>query len=405
MDIYFNDEINEVSLIFKGFVVGDFSDEGYIKLKYSLGVMFINFIELDHDKIIKTIENHFSLVKKDYETYESSINNLFNNLTELHPYFYDSYQSFKNMRDMWEVTLSLYYELKETIQDNEFWFNDEKSIQSIKKILKEHFKPILENKSGTSFKKKVEGILNECVETLNKDSNLIKDKLLKFCRVGKEYKIAVEYCLDSENPSEYSDLSTVERYLLFEQTRGKYNLRNYIFPSFKIGTKKNPDKYREDSSITDTTNYNELKKKLPNEALIMFEYYQSDIEGLCYLEFMKLIKKGIFIRKCNNCKKYFINTGRADTLYCDRIINADGKTCRDVGAMNQYREKVSNDPIMEIYQKYYKKNYARVKYKSESKKMSKTDFEKWSTQAMVMRDKAKVGEITFERFKEWLEKK
>jgi hypothetical protein len=403
MDIYFNDEINEVSLIFKGFVIGDFSDEGYIKVKYSLGELFINFVELDHDKIIKTIESDFSLVNKDYETYESSIDNLFSNLTELHPYFYDVYQTFENMRDMWEVTLSLYYELKETIQDNEFWFNDEKSIQNIKKILKEHYKLLPENKSGNSFKAKVEGILNECVETLNKDSNLIKEKLLEFCHVGKKYKIAVEYCLDSENPNEYSDLTSVERYFLFEQTHGKYNLRNYIFPSFKIGTKENPDIYREDSSITDTTNYNELKKKLPNEPLVMFEYYQSDIKGLCYLEFMKLIKKGIFVRKCNNCQKYFINTGRADTLYCDRIVNADRKTCRDVGAMNQYREKVSNDPIMEIYQKYYKKNYARIKYKSESKRMSKQDFEKWSNQAMEMREKAKSGKITFDEFKEWLE--
>ena len=32
--------------------------------------------------------------------------------------------------------------------------------EDVKKILKEHFEPILENKSGTSFKEKVEGIIN-----------------------------------------------------------------------------------------------------------------------------------------------------------------------------------------------------------------------------------------------------
>ena len=35
--------------------------------------------------------------------------------------------------------------------------------------------------------------------------------------------------------------------------------------------------------------------------------------------------------------------------------------------------------------------------------MSKQDFEKWSNQAMEMREKAKSGKITFDEFKEWLE--
>lgn len=340
MDIYYNDQVNEVSLIFKGFVVGDFSDDGCLKANYSLGELFINYIELDHEKIIKMIEDDFNLIEKDYNKFELNINNFFNKLTKIHPYFFDFVQTFISIIDICQDELQLKNETKQ-----------------------------------------------------------LKKELIRYVEVGKKYKEAVEICLDYENPSEYSNLSTLERYFLYEQTEN--NPRALIFPSYRIGTKENLDKRNEDISVSDTSNYIELKKLLPKEPLVIFEMYQTNIEGVCYFEFIKLVTKGIFVRKCKNCNKYFINTGRADTLYCDRLIDGEEKTCKDVGAMNIYREKTKNDPIMDEYNKIYKRNNARVRYK----KMSKNDFYIWSEKARKIRDKARSGEITLEEFKEWLAKK
>lgn len=126
--------------------------------------------------------------------------------------------------------------------------------------------------------------------------------------------------------------------------------------------------------------------------------YINHLHQLCYIEFFQMVEKNIFIRKCKNCNKYFIPYSRPDTLYCDRLISEDGKTCKDVGAMNVYREKVKEDPIMEMYNRVYKKYNARVRYK----KITQADFYDWSEKAREMRDKAKSGEITLEEFEEWL---
>ena len=100
------------------------------------------------------------------------------------------------------------------------------------------------------------------------------------------------------------------------------------------------------------------------------------------------------IKHCKKCGNEFVYPGRKDTTYCDN--------CRDTGAMDMYLKKINNDTIMKEFNKAYKRNYARIKYKNESKRMSKYDFEKWSSQAREMRERVKSGEITVDEFISYL---
>lgn len=396
MDIYFNDEFNEVSLIFKGFSKGNFLNE---KSKYSLGELLINFIEFNHDEIIKDIENNFNIIEKNYCTFETNLKNLIKKLIKIHPYFIDSYNGLLTILDIYEETISDYHILKR-IQNEEYCFDD---LLELKNLLSEDCYSLIQGiETSDNFNLKVNEIIIDTEKKFNTNNSNIKYKLIDCCKAGKKYKEAVEYCLDSENPIEYKNLSTIERYFLYERTHKNY-MKISITPSYITGTIKEIDLQKNIFPIIDKANYIELIKLLPSEQLMTFEIIESGAEGLCYFEFMKLINKGIFVQKCKNCNKYFIKKSRADTLYCDREVDETGKTCKDVGAMNTYKKNTKNNPIIKIYQKHYKKNYARTKYKSESKKMSNHDFEKWSNDAMIMRDKAKIGQITYDEFKNWLE--
>ncbi|MBR2895912.1 MAG: hypothetical protein IKC03_09715 [Oscillospiraceae bacterium] len=60
----------------------------------------------------------------------------------------------------------------------------------------------------------------------------------------------------------------------------------------------------------------------------------------------------------------------------------DGKTCRQIGAVNSFQEKVRNNEIWQIHQRAYKKYFARTKKNT----MSNADFEQWASTAEVLRD-------------------
>jgi len=116
-----------------------------------------------------------------------------------------------------------------------------------------------------------------------------------------------------------------------------------------------------------------------------------EIEGKKYfVDTEKLTIKLLETKCCKKCGNKFIYPGRKDTAYCDN--------CRDTGAMDMYLEKISNDTIMKEFNKAYKRNHARVRYK----KMSKEDFHKWSLKAREMREKANSGEVTIDEFVSYL---
>jgi hypothetical protein len=59
------------------------------------------------------------------------------------------------------------------------------------------------------------------------------------------------------------------------------------------------------------------------------------------------------------------------------------KTCRDIGSLASFRDKVKNNEIWQIHQRAYKKYYARVL----KKKMTKLKFLAWAENAEQLRDR------------------
>ena len=99
-------------------------------------------------------------------------------------------------------------------------------------------------------------------------------------------------------------------------------------------------------------------------------------------ELMKMITNEVVITKCANCGRYFILDGRGDIAYCSRpLSDQPGKTCKDIGALNKYMDKVNTDPIRKEYHRAYKRNHSRVRVGT----MTQAEFLKWSDEAREKR--------------------
>jgi len=130
------------------------------------------------------------------------------------------------------------------------------------------------------------------------------------------------------------------------------------------------------------------------------ELYEIDsIADLLRFEFVKMIERDIFIKKCKNCERFFIPKRRADVEYCDYIYGDSNRTCSEVGATIRYEKKVAGNPILEAHKKAYRRLHSHTR----TKKMTQSDFLKWSEEASRKRDACLAGTLGFEEFVEWLE--
>ena len=90
------------------------------------------------------------------------------------------------------------------------------------------------------------------------------------------------------------------------------------------------------------------------------EYLFHSLDEILELEFSKMLEFGMRFRKCKRCGKYFCMKGNYNTRYCDHIQPGETKTCQEIAAKENYKEKVASDPAIAIYNRYYKRYAARV---------------------------------------------
>lgn len=75
----------------------------------------------------------------------------------------------------------------------------------------------------------------------------------------------------------------------------------------------------------------------------------------------------------------------ATFAYCDGIAPGEtDATCREIGAISNFREKVKSSEIWQLHQRAYKKYFARTRKGT----MSRAEFEIWSREAEQLRDRA-----------------
>ena len=129
--------------------------------------------------------------------------------------------------------------------------------------------------------------------------------------------------------------------------------------------------------------------------------YPEDIYDLVDFYLRECIRREIPMRRCKNCGRWFALTGHQGWEYCDRVFDEKGRTCRDVGAVNTWTAKRSEDEVFKVYRREYKKRFGWIK----AGKIPAEDFYQWSEQARRKKQACDKGEITLEEFEAWLKKR
>jgi len=127
-----------------------------------------------------------------------------------------------------------------------------------------------------------------------------------------------------------------------------------------------------------STGYEQVEPGVFTEVL-----YPNGIEEIVEFFAREIIRRELRFRRCKSCGKYFALTGYSNTEYCDRLFGDSGKTCKEAGAVRLYRTKITANPVIQAYNKEYKKRFAWIKYK----KITKEAFYEWSERARAERDK------------------
>ena len=128
--------------------------------------------------------------------------------------------------------------------------------------------------------------------------------------------------------------------------------------------------------------------------------YPKSIYDLVDFYLRECIRREIPLRRCKNCGRWFALTGHQGWEYCTRVFDDKGRTCRDVGAINTWTAKRSEDEVFKVYRREYKKRFGWIK----AGKILADDFYKWSEEARLQKIECDHGKISLDEFKEWLKK-
>lgn len=118
-------------------------------------------------------------------------------------------------------------------------------------------------------------------------------------------------------------------------------------------------------------------------AEIVEKIYFDRLSDFVYVELLKGLQKGFLPKRCPNCGKWFLQEPGTDFTYCGNPSPQDPeKLCRDIGSINNFRNKAKNNEIWSIHQRAYRKYYARMM----KKKMTRAEFFEWAETAAELRD-------------------
>ncbi len=243
----------------------------------------------------------------------------------------------------------------------------------------------------------------------------IRDLLIeKLMDKKTDLKERLELISKYSNNSLVRNLSVPEKLFLYE-TKRVFDIHylntkpaHAIFLDSKFKTKYicDTELSREERNL-DVEKIVEIMKE---KNIVAEEVYELEIsEEQIRFELFKVIQNNFVINKCENCGRLFIpitssnnpnQKGRNDQKYCNTPYLDTGKTCKEIGATNKYKEKVEDSVILKEYKKEYKKIHGR--HYAHPKEFKEKQFKEWSQKAIELRDSYDDSQI--EEFKQEMKK-
>jgi len=203
------------------------------------------------------------------------------------------------------------------------------------------------------------------------------------------FEYALHFCLDKDN---LSDRSTAERlvgfYFQFPDL-SKFTVQT----GFAVApVKKGALDYIKvwdinDQGITDTKQTLDAIHNDRSKVSLLPYYHIQALDEMLFFEFMEMLKRGIQVKRCRLCDRYFVMIDKRKREYCGRSYE-NGKSCREVGPLLRYEQQLQSDTYLQKFETEYNKIYSRFyradgKLDSErsGKDMTREEFWVWSKAA------------------------
>lgn len=233
----------------------------------------------------------------------------------------------------------------------------------------------------------------------------------EFHRVQSDFKKIINFVFNLDNIEILNGLTPSQRYFVFlntDKSSTKKNIFSYTHNisvlydiDFKENEKLNVDSKKEYSINELVSLIKKKDKKSHNYKAACHFYTFENLSSACYFTILYFIENNIPIKKCKNCGKYFVPENRKTSIYCNRKFDGK-KTCRDIGAINTYNEKLKKDEVNSLYRKTLsaKKMLAN---RNPDIPLYLEKYEEWKSEANKFKQDIKQGKRTEEEFKKWIE--
>lgn len=218
------------------------------------------------------------------------------------------------------------------------------------------------------------------------------------------YREALELCLSTEVLTEYT---LPERYVMFGNCHPDFQhhmLRAMygIAPVSKEGFDARKVIQFDEPGQVDTRQVLQDIHTNSEYAVSMQQYFAiQSLEEMFYLELMEMVKRGIRIKRCGLCDRYFALADKRKRNYCDRVYK-NGRTCKQVGPKLNFNKEVGDDPFLQEFQRIYNLMYSRY-YREDSgdrnkptMKLTQSEFKSWIAEASRLRREYKQNGISGE---------
>ena len=231
-------------------------------------------------------------------------------------------------------------------------------------------------------------------------------ELLYIVQMYNQFSMVLNFCLGADS---YQELGVSRKLAAFLQSSQRFRSYKFqtgygIMPVDKHGNLDYDVVQQINTANMDLeTQLGTVQNERGGVHLVPFTWILS-FEDLIFFDFLELVSRGLPVKQCKYCNRYFVQKTRHSTEYCDRKTE-NGRTCKQVGpkaVFNTLLKKPENAALKEYDRirkaKQQKLERDRNKETAENAGKAQAAYDAWSEPAMAARERFVAGEISEEEF-------
>ena len=128
-------------------------------------------------------------------------------------------------------------------------------------------------------------------------------------------------------------------------------------------------------------------------------YCIRDFSNLLELEVHRMVIDEIRIKRCKNCRRYFLPE-RSNQDYCSRLApNSKSKLCSEIGRFLVHGKKAKeSDPAYALFIKAYRARLEKIRRGT----LTRDSYDRWRVEAKEKLEQTRQKQMTLDEFEEWL---